>query len=128
MRILLDTQLYLWYLADDPRLTPRVRDTIGEAKEVYVSVASIWECAIKIGLGKLHAEIDELVMGIEGSGFAELPISAVHASRVAQLPHHHRDPFDRLLVAQAIEEPLTLLTTDARLRAYAPEIIRVVQT
>ena len=118
MRLLLDTQVYLWYLEDSTKLPAAAKDRIAAAAEVYVSSASIWEASIKIGIGKLQADPEELVLGIEGSGFTELPISAAHAARVATLPRHHNDPFDRLLLAQAIEGPLALISSDAMLTEY----------
>jgi PIN domain nuclease of toxin-antitoxin system len=116
---LLDTQAFLWYLADSARLSRRARAEIVRADEVFVSAASIWEATIKTGIGKLSVSLDDLVAGIGASGFAELQISALHASRVATLPPHHRDPFDRLLVAQAILEPLHLMTADAAMKPYS---------
>ncbi len=125
MRLLLDTQVYLWYLADSRKLPASARREIAGAEEVFVSAASIWEAAIKAGLGKLNAAADDLVAGIGASGFAELPVSARHAARVMTLPQHHRDPFDRLLVAQALHEPLHLLTADAALRRYSELVVTV---
>lgn len=125
MRLLLDTQVYLWYLADSRKLSRKARSVVAGADEVFVSAASIWEAAIKAGIGKLHAAIDELAAGIESSGFTELRVSALHAARVSVLPHHHRDPFDRLLVAQAIHEPLHLLTADAELPRYSDLIVLI---
>ncbi|MPZ21472.1 MAG: PIN domain-containing protein [Luteitalea sp.] len=125
MKLLLDTQLYLWFLADSPRLKSATRQRIADAELVLVSAASIWEAAIKTGVGKLRVDIDELARKIESSGFAELPVSALHAAKVASLPLHHRDPFDRLLVAQALEEPARLLTADPVLRPYS-ELVEVV--
>ncbi len=95
------------------------------ATEILVSSASIWEAGIKAGLGKLDADVDALVLAISGSGFVELPISALHAARVHRLPAIHRDPFDRLLIAQALTEPLRLLTADPVLREYS-ELVEVV--
>lgn len=119
MRLLLDTQIYLWYLADSPKLSREARRTIREADEVFVSAASIWEATIKIGIGRLRAASASLVAGIAASGFVELPVSAKHAAAVAALPAYHRDPFDRLLIAQAISEPMRLLTADALLKRYS---------
>jgi PIN domain nuclease of toxin-antitoxin system len=87
-------------------LSGQAKSKIANAAEVYVSSASIWEASIKAGIGKLDVDVDELVMQIEASGFRELPISARHAAAVRSLPGLHNDPFDRLLVAQAICEPL----------------------
>jgi PIN domain nuclease of toxin-antitoxin system len=125
MRILLDTHIYLWWLQDHPKLSQTARALIVDASEVYISSASIWEATIKAGIGKLEADIDQLVAEIANSGFLELPISAKHAATVAQLPDIHRDPFDRILVAQALCEPLRLLTADGILGGYS-ELIETV--
>jgi PIN domain nuclease of toxin-antitoxin system len=119
VRYLLDTQIYLWFLVDSSRLSKKARSSIGSAEQVFVSAASVWEAAIKQAIGKLAAEARDLVSGIKGSGFIELPVTASHAARVATLPHHHRDPFDRLLIAQAIVEPLHLLSADPALAQYS---------
>lgn len=123
MRLLLDTQIYLWYLADSRKLSKRARGEIAGAVEVFVSAASIWEAAIKAGIGKLNVVAGDLVAGIRASGFSELPVSAPHVARVTGLPHHHRDPFDRLLVAQAMYEPLHLLTADVVLKQYSDLVL-----
>lgn len=125
MRILLDTHVYLWWLQDHPKLSTAGRDKIVAASEVYVSSASIWEATIKAGIGKLEVDIHQLVAEISNNGFQELPISAKHAAMVAQLPDIHRDPFDRILVAQALCEPLRLLTADGILSGYS-ELIEVI--
>lgn len=119
MRILLDTQVFLWFLADSPKLSKLARKTIEKADEVFVSAASIWEATIKAGIGKLEVDPNDLIAGIEGSGFKELSITAAHAAKVFTLPHHHRDPFDRLLVAQAMQEPMKLLSADSMLGQYS---------
>ena len=125
MRLLLDTHVYLWFLADSPKLSKTARARIADADTVYVSAVSIWEAAIKIGIGTLSANPDGLLAGIEASGFVELPVLARHAAGISALPNHHRDPFDRLLVAQAICEPLRLLTADKALTKYT-ELAEVV--
>jgi PIN domain nuclease of toxin-antitoxin system len=125
MRLLLDTHVYLWSVTDDRKLTKAARKLILEADEVYVSSASIWEASIKAGLGKLEADVDMLVSEIEASGFLELPVRAVHAALVRNLPDIHRDPFDRLLVAQALSEPLRLVTSDSHLSKYTDLVITV---
>lgn len=119
MRILLDTHIYLWWLQDHPKLSLLAREKIISATEVYVSSASIWEASIKIAIGKLEVDIGELVKQIAESGFLELPVSARHAMQLARLPDIHRDPFDRMLVAQAMCEPLRLLTADAQVARYS---------
>ncbi len=124
MRILLDTHLYLWWINGESKLSKLLKNTILEANEVYVSSASIWEASIKAKLGKLNVNIEELVSSIESSGFLELPITARHAAAVYQLPDLHRDPFDRILITQAICEPLQFLTLDQSLKGYS-ELVKV---
>lgn len=123
MRLLLDTQVYLWFLADSRKLHARSRSLIIESEQVFVSAASIWEATVKVALGRLDARPEDLVDGIPASGFVELPVRARHAARVADLPDHHRDPFDRLLIAQSLDEPLHLLTSDAILPRYSPLVL-----
>ncbi len=125
MKLLLDTQIFLWFLADSPKLTKSVRRQIDVADQVFVSAASIWEATIKLSIGKLEVQADRLVSGIEESGFEELPVRAVHAAGVARLRPIHRDPFDRLLIAQAIEEPMRFLTADKLLSGYS-ELVTVI--
>ena len=119
MRILLDTHIFLWCVTDNKQLSTQTRALITNAEKVYVSSASIWEIAIKTKLGKLHADIDDLVDAISESGFINLPITAAHSAGIYALPNIHRDPFDRMLLAQAIHEPLKLLTADTKLQAYS---------
>lgn len=125
MRVLLDTHVFLWAVGDSRKLRAEARSRIRAAEAVFVSAASIWEIAIKAKLGKLDADPDELAGAIEGSGFAELPVRAVHAARLSRLPSHHQDPFDRLLIAQAMTEPLILLTADRTLSAYGEWVQQV---
>jgi PIN domain nuclease of toxin-antitoxin system len=122
MRILLDTQLYLWYLGNTPEMNKTRRTRIEQADEIYISAASIWEAIIKIGLRRLEAAPPDLVAGIQGSGFRELPVTAQHTLALHTLPNHHRDPFDRLLIAQALSEPLCLYTSDRLLPPYSSTI------
>ena len=119
MRLLLDTHIYLWWLEDDSQLSKKARLLITNANAVYVSSVSIWEMSIKQGLGKLAVDINSLVLAIEMNSFLELPVSAQHAVVTSQLPLLHRDPFDRMLIAQAMYEPLQFLTADATLQQYS---------
>ncbi|HWS64310.1 MAG TPA: type II toxin-antitoxin system VapC family toxin [Steroidobacteraceae bacterium] len=119
MRLLLDTHIFLWAVQGNASLKPRVRRMMEAAEQIYVSAASIWEIAVKARLGKIEASAADLVDAIEASGFLELPVRARHAVRVADLPLHHTDPFDRLLVSQAMVEPLRLLTVDTMLCQYS---------
>ena len=125
MRLLLDTHVYLWWLQDHPRLSKAGRSAIAGATEVFVSSASIWEAAIKSGIGKLNVDVNALVTEIANSGFRELPVTALHAARIILLPNFHRDPFDRILIAQALCEPLRFVTRDASLRKYS-ELVEVI--
>ncbi|RXV72052.1 type II toxin-antitoxin system VapC family toxin [Burkholderia stabilis] len=126
MRLLLDTHIFLWIVTHDPRLSARARRLISAADERFVSSASIWEAAIKAGLGKPDIDVGKLVRSIGASGIRELPVRAVHGAAVRDLPHHHRDPFDRLLVAQARHEPLQLVTADALLARYGMSLVLTV--
>jgi PIN domain nuclease of toxin-antitoxin system len=123
MRLLLDTHVFLWVVTGSRLLKRAARARIEAADEVFVSAASVWEIAIKVRLGKLTADLDDLVSAIAKSGFGDLPVRASHAARVARLPLHHTDPFDRLLVAQAISEPLQLLTADGVLAQYSELVL-----
>lgn len=121
MRILLDTHLLLWAMAASRKLPRAVRaQLLDPDNEIYYSAASLWEIAIKSGQRRkdFRIEMEALLAALRESGFVELPISAVHAAGVAKLPAIHKDPFDRLLVAQSMAEPLTLLTNDATLAGY----------
>ena len=122
MRVLLDTHVWLWWLADEPLSDP-VTSALGDAHtDVLVSAASVWEVSIKRALGKLNVEAgleDEL----DADGFGSLPITVTHASVAGDLPPHHGDPFDRMLVAQAQLEDLTLVTRDPALQAYDVPIL-----
>lgn len=125
MRLLLDTHIFIWAVMDSRNLSKEARKMILDADDVFVSAASIWEASIKAGLGKLDVDVDRLVSEIELSGFHELPVRSVHAALARTLPEIHRDPFDRLLIAQAINEPLRLMTVDSHLAAYSNLVIAV---
>jgi PIN domain nuclease of toxin-antitoxin system len=125
MRLLLDTQVFVWITQDSPRLSKAAKALILEASEVYVSAASIWEIAIKAKLGKIDADPQRMAQAITESGFSELPITAQHAAGVERLPEHHKDPFDRLLVAQALAEPLRLVSSDSQLAKYSDLVIHI---
>ena len=121
MRLLLDTHVLLWAAADSARLPGEARRLLeDDDNDVYYSAASIWEIAIKSSLRRKDFRVDltQLMGALREMDFIELPITAAHAARVTQLPFIHRDPFDRLLIAQSIVEPLTLLTNDAILDRY----------
>jgi PIN domain nuclease of toxin-antitoxin system len=121
VRLLLDTLVLLWAAAKSARLPRAARNLLeDDNNDVYYSAASIWEIEIKSSLRRKDFRIDltQLMGALPEMDFIELPITATHAARVAQLPFIHRDPFDRLLIAQSIVEPLTLLTNDAFLDRY----------
>ncbi len=118
MRLLLDTHAYLWWLSDDPRLRAKARDAMADPVAiVYVSAASVWEISIKIQIGKLQLDGDP-VKEIWSNGFVELPMTARHADHAGRLPRHHDDPFDRMLIAQAMLEHLSLVSRDAVFEKY----------
>lgn len=120
MRLLLDTHTFVWW--DNDELPRAVRDRIQAADAVYVSAVSAWEVAIKTALGKITAR-GSFADAIEDYGFDPLPITVAHADAVRALPPHHRDPFDRLLIAQAESENLTLVTRDPAMRLYAVAVV-----
>jgi PIN domain nuclease of toxin-antitoxin system len=121
-KVLVDTHAVLWWLSDDAALSVAAREALADpANEPLVSAASVWEIAIKRALGKLTAP-DDLPDLIDGEGFSWLPITPRHAWQVRELPAHHRDPFDRLLIAQAMTEQLPIITADKRFDDYAVEI------
>lgn len=126
MRLLLDTHIFLWCVVNDRRLTAGIKAKILDAQEVYISSVSIWEMAIKISLRKFSANIENLIQAIHESHFLELPVTAHHAAATLHLPDLHRDPFDRLLIAQAVSEPLTFLTADTTLKGYS-ELVELVK-
>jgi len=115
--LLIDTHVFLWWRTDDARLNAAVREAISLAEIVFVSAASAWEAHIKMALGKLDLP-ETFSKGVADSGFNELPISFVHVEAAARLPFHHRDPFDRLLVAQTSNEHLVLVSHDKALEPY----------
>ena len=124
MRVLLDTHLLLWALGSPLKLSADTRKLV-DTSEVYVSAASIWEISIKAALGKLKADAAEILAAVQPAGLSLLPITGEHAARVARLPTHHKDPFDRILIAQAVTEPMILLTNDKALERYG-ELVQVV--
>jgi PIN domain nuclease of toxin-antitoxin system len=122
VRLLLDTHVLLWWLADDPALGKRARRLIANEAEVFASAASAWEIAIKRALGKLEAP-EDLAAALDAGGIGRMPMEFEHAAVAGALPRHHDDPFDRMLVAQAQCEGLTLLTSDPRLSSYAVAVL-----
>jgi PIN domain nuclease of toxin-antitoxin system len=115
--LLLDTHVVLWWLADDPQLPDEIKDRLDHEPDVRVSSATIWEIVVKQALGKITAP-EGLPERVRDTGFRELPIGFAHAMAAGRLPLIHRDPFDRMLVAQARCEGLTLVTGDSRCQQY----------
>ena len=121
MRVLLDTHAFLWFIADDERLPTQARTAIAGASEAFLSLASCWEMAIKVSIGKLTlaAPLERFLPDhLALNGIQLLDIELPHATAVASLPFHHRDPFDRLLAAQAKREQLTVVSADPVFRKY----------
>ena len=128
MRVLVDTHLLLWAAAGSRRLPKQARLLLEDPRnEVHYSAASLWEIAVKLALRRSDFKVDlaRLRPALSAMGFSELPVTGVHAQRLATLPPVHKDPFDRMLVAQGLSEPLVLLTNDAVLGGYG-EVVRVV--
>ena len=120
--LLLDTHTFLWWRSKPETLNVQSREAITDARLVFVSVVSAWEAAIKIGLGRLQIP-EPFESGVEDSGFEKLPITFEQTERLVLLPPHHRDPFDRMLVVQALAEGLTLVTRDRQLQPYGCDLI-----
>lgn len=121
-KLLLDTHAFLWWRTDDARLPRAARSAISDADVVFVSAATAWEAAIKVSLGRLELP-DTIETGVEDSGFEKLPITFSHAEAAAKLPPRHRDPFDRMLIAQAIAENLTLVSHDQKIAQYPVAVL-----
>ena len=121
MKLLLDTHILLWALADDPSLSKVHRDAL-QGAELYVSAASVWEVGIKTALGKLDVSRNLFEVAVQ-AGCRQLPISWAHAQAAAALPTHHADPFDRMLIAQANLEGLMLASADKKMRLYEVELL-----
>ncbi len=124
MNLLLDTHILLWWLSDDVRLPNAARQWIAEeAQSVFVSTASLWEICLKAAKGKLRADLRQIDHEIEKGDYTYLPVEPAHVLQLSELPLHHADPFDRLLVAQAIAENLRLLTCDTNLQCYGDAVL-----
>jgi PIN domain nuclease of toxin-antitoxin system len=124
MKLLLDTHVLLWALADSPKLSRKLREKIRDpTNDVLVSAATVWEIEIKKRLGKLSVP-DNLLEFIEASDFTPLPINFAHAMAAEALPLHHTDPFDRMLIAQARQENFVLVSRDRRFEAYQVDLLK----
>ncbi len=128
MRLLLDTHVALWAITDSPKMPAKARELILDSKSlIVVSAVSVWEISIKFTLqrGDMPVSGEQALEYFRQSGYSLLSISPEHAAAVEKLPAYHQDPFDRLLVAQALEEPLRLLTHDAMVAKYSDTVILV---
>lgn len=128
MNLLLDTHVALWAITDSPKLAQKARDLIASSRStVWVSAASVWEIAIKhsLGRGDMPVSGQDAVRYFRESGYRFLPVEPEHAVMVEDLPPHHHDPFDRILVAQALVEPMRLLTHDPLVALYSDTIIKI---
>ena len=123
MRVLLDTHIFLWAIQEDAKLSAPTKTLIKDAQAVFVSTASIWELAIKASRGKLNVDVSMLADAIAPSGFTELPVRVPEAVRVSSLAFIHGDPFDRILIAQAMVGSMRFLTADRVLKQYSPIVI-----
>ena len=128
MKLLLDTHIFIWWADQPERLSPTALSALeDEANDLLLSVASVWEMQIKIQLGKLKLSlpIKELVNNQqETNALTVLPVALAHVLRLNALPFHHKDPFDRLLIAQSIEETFTIVTADSQLSAYSVKLLQ----
>ena len=130
MKILIDTHILVWAMSGSESLSSRARDMLAHrGNDILFSAASIWEIAIKFALRRSDFNLSpaDAIAYAADMEFVELPVSASAAARVAHLPPHHRDPFDRLLIAQAIDEDAELLTADTQLAAYGPPVLLMTQ-
>lgn len=127
MRILLDTHILIWCLQSSENLPVAAHDLIMSADEVYASAANIWEIIIKMAIGKLTLPLNhnDLLAAIEASGFSILSIKPEHALKLMDVQNLHRDPFDRILIAQSLNEPMHLLTCDSMVANYGGNVIKV---
>jgi PIN domain nuclease of toxin-antitoxin system len=126
MKLLIDTHILLWWFSDDARLNENARLLISTPDNtIFVSHASLWEIQIKTMAGKLTANLQNIIQQLPENNFEQLPIHANHLLTLRMLPPHHQDPFDRMLIAQAIHEPMHLLTHDKQLSNYSELVVLV---
>ena len=120
----MDNHAFIWYSENDPKFPESIKIDIENADRVYLSIASLWEIAIKLSIGKLslRSNYESIETSLEPAGIELLPISFANTVRVMNLPLHHRDPFDRILIAQSINHSLTLISCDAAFAAYSIQI------
>jgi PIN domain nuclease of toxin-antitoxin system len=125
MMLLLDTQIVIWAVLDSPKLPAAARQQIARADAVYVSSVSLWEIGMKVSVGRLKLSMSQMEARLAASQAVPLALTWSHAVRAHDIAPHHRDPFDRLLLAQAVTEPLHLLTTDESLGSYSSLVVVV---
>lgn len=122
---MLDTHALLWWAGDDPRIGPQSRSLLRDrSNQVLVSVVSLWEIALKARVGKLASDLKEISEGLEQDGFSRLGITDSHLAALVGLPTHHKDPFDHLLIAQAVMEQATLMSEDRWMPSYPVSVVR----
>jgi len=125
VKILLDTHALLWWLTDSDRLGEKARKLVADpANDILVSMASFWEIAVKIRVGRLEADLEEIMTAVSSEGFTLLEIARSHCRTLMTLPAHHRDPFDHLLIAQAITENALFLSEDGHASSYPVQVMR----
>lgn len=124
MKLLLDTHAMLWWLVDDKQLGRRAMDLVEDpGNDILISMVSLWEISVKTRIGKLQADIREVIDTVQHEGFTLLEITTTHLLTLAGLPMHHRDPFDHLLIAQAIAEDATFMSEDRNAARYPARIV-----
>ncbi len=127
MKLLLDTHTFLWSVGDDPRLSATARQNISDpSNDLFVSIASLWEATVKITIGKMRVpgdSIDYLLPRATQTGVTTLPILSMHLQQLQKLPMLHRDPFDRILIAQSMVEKMVVVSVDSQLRQYPCKIL-----
>jgi PIN domain nuclease of toxin-antitoxin system len=125
MKLLLDTHALLWWLNDDPSLGSKARSVIGDdANHVCISIVSLWEMAIKVRIGKLQSDLEKIFSAVSAQGIRIIDIRPSHLSVLTRLPRHHKDPFDLMMVAQAMVEGATLMTSNRNITLYPGVFIR----
>lgn len=124
MKFLLDTRALLWWLADDDQLGGAAREVVADpANNILISMVSLWEIVVKLRIGKLQAEIEEIIDAVQREGFTVLDVGMAHLVTLAGLPMHHRDPFDHLLIAQAMTEDATFMSEDRNAARYPVRMV-----
>lgn len=125
MRFLLDTNIVVWVLGNEPRIEPVREILMNEENDIFISAVSWWEIAIKIRIGKLNVDLERMRLHAQADGYRELPLEGRHTETLANLPRYHKDPFDHILLAQAITEPMRFITGDGVLAQYTPLVMQI---